>query len=421
MKSTEAAAVASEPKAEGDEVNHRISRILDIVNASAVKAAPRRTNKARGGKSGKSRQAKEAQDKASGSDRELEGATEAGKKKEEGKGKEWRLAGERGKGKEVAGEKGLGKGQDLDAGGEKGKGKDAGGEKGKGKDAAAEKGGDKGRLFSREILDAGKPPWRKKAAMEEEKRISLSKDAPIFKPAAEFRADAPSFEPAAVKDAPFVEAEVLSTPPAILPMQDIFGVPPPPDAVHVYSHAAGWVQPFWPEEIFPEVIPGQREGEFLGLQSIAEMGEWVVLREKKPKALPFFWNMMTGEKSWEAPDVLQELGVAETLLKWSEDLPETGIEPSREDRNPDPWRNRRRNWRKSEGYRSSTQADVPPEELVPPPPPPYASLFAVNEENSIAVKEASPPHASLFAGGEEEENSVLVKAAAPPGFARSEI
>lgn len=48
-------------------------------------------------------------------------------------------------------------------------------------------------------------------------------------------------------------------------------------------------------------------------QGIAEMGEWIVLRETKANAKPFFWNMYSEEKTWEAPKVLQELGVAEVL------------------------------------------------------------------------------------------------------------
>ena len=45
------------------------------------------------------------------------------------------------------------------------------------------------------------------------------------------------------------------------------------------------------------------------------MGDWMVLRERKASAKPFFWNFCTEEKSWEAPMILQELGVAEILEK----------------------------------------------------------------------------------------------------------
>ena len=43
------------------------------------------------------------------------------------------------------------------------------------------------------------------------------------------------------------------------------------------------------------------------------MGEWIVFRERKDNAKAFFWNMYTEEKSWDAPAILQELGVAEVL------------------------------------------------------------------------------------------------------------
>jgi len=225
-------------------------------------------------------------------------------------------------------------------------------------------------------------------------RLKLSADAPIFTPApsAEFRADAPYFEPAPPFELPAGIPPPPFEPPAGLPVLEagplevagmapplLVMVPPgapPPEVLHGYMDASGgWA--YWcpmPEEVdvFPEVIPGLREGEFIGLTSIAEMGEWVVLREKKPKTLPFFWNMMTGEKSWEAPEILKELGVEETLQKWSKDLPETGIELSPEVRNPDSFR-RRKNWRqpRDEGSPAVEQITAPEEnvnaEKVAPP------------------------------------------------------
>jgi len=112
----------------------------------------------------------------------------------------------------------------------------------------------------------------------------------------------------------------------------------------------------------PEVVPGTREGEYLGLQCIAEMGEWIVFRERKDNAKPFFWNMYTEEKSWDAPAILQELGVAEVLQKWSQDLDAFGIEPSPALRNPRV-RNRERN---RERNRDSTKSKLPSSHDAPP-------------------------------------------------------
>lgn len=78
---------------------------------------------------------------------------------------------------------------------------------------------------------------------------------------------------------------------------------------------------------FPEVVPGPNDGEYLGLDLICEMGEWAVLREKKPQCKPFFWNMVTFEKTWEAPEEIQEMGVTDLIERYSKELPETGIEP----------------------------------------------------------------------------------------------
>lgn len=131
-------------------------------------------------------------------------------------------------------------------------------------------------------------------------------------------------------------------------------------AVSPVDEQAYWAYNYWPQGMFeggpsesaespqsdmafPEVVPGLREGEFVGLQSIAEMGEWVVLREKKPKALPFFWNMMTLEKTWEAPQIIKDAGVAELLKEWSQDLSERGIEPHPEALYPDSYHRRRNN------------------------------------------------------------------------------
>mmetsp|Transcript_142172 Transcript_142172/g.247782 ORF Transcript_142172/g.247782 Transcript_142172/m.247782 type:complete len:516 (+) Transcript_142172:119-1666(+) len=102
------------------------------------------------------------------------------------------------------------------------------------------------------------------------------------------------------------------------------------------------------EQLFPEVIIGSREDEFIGLQCIAEMGDWVVLRENKPKCLPFFWNRTTGEKSWEEPPSIKDMGVADLLKKWSVELPESGIEPVPE---AWPWPEREREQRRGGGGR----------------------------------------------------------------------
>ena len=139
-----------------------------------------------------------------------------------------------------------------------------------------------------------------------------------------------------------------------------------------YDAYEAWPSAPWEMEIpemqmgppLPEVVPGTREGEYLGLQCIAEMGEWIVFRERKDNAKPFFWNMSTEEKSWEAPAILQELGVAEVLQKWSEDLDSFGIEPSPALRNPRvrPRRGDRgdRNLREARESRELKGHDAPP-------------------------------------------------------------
>lgn len=106
--------------------------------------------------------------------------------------------------------------------------------------------------------------------------------------------------------------------------QEYFGYP---DANWSYMAGGYWGEGAVLEDPFPEVIMGSREDEFIGLQCIAEMGEWVVLRENKPKCLPFFWSRVTGEKTWEEPPSIKDMGVADLLKKWSVELPETGIEP----------------------------------------------------------------------------------------------
>merc|ERR1711865_171562 len=88
----------------------------------------------------------------------------------------------------------------------------------------------------------------------------------------------------------------------------------------------------------------------MGLQCIAEIGDWVVFRENKPKCQPFYWHQLTGNKQWEAPPSLAHMGIAEHLKKWSEELPDRGIMPGPHV-NPEGW-----------GGRGARRR--------PPPPPP---------------------------------------------------
>lgn len=118
-----------------------------------------------------------------------------------------------------------------------------------------------------------------------------------------------------------------------------------------------------PKAALPEVVPGTREGEYLGLQCIAEMGEWLVFRERKDNAKLFFWNMYSEEKSWDAPAILQELGVAEVLQKWSQDLDAFGIEPSPALRNP---RMRNRKERNRERNQDPTKSKATSAHDAPP-------------------------------------------------------
>merc|ERR1719473_396219 len=80
----------------------------------------------------------------------------------------------------------------------------------------------------------------------------------------------------------------------------------------------------------PEVRRGKRENEFIGLDCIAEMGDWVVLRERRAECPPLYWNRVTFAKTWTVPQIIKDAGVAESLERWSVELPPSGLAPAPE-------------------------------------------------------------------------------------------
>jgi len=75
------------------------------------------------------------------------------------------------------------------------------------------------------------------------------------------------------------------------------------------------------EEPPPEVIM-VRENEYVGLQLIAEMGDWCAMKEQSEEqgGRPFFWNHTTGQRTWRMPQIMEDTGLGALLVKYAEKL-----------------------------------------------------------------------------------------------------
>eukprot|EP00403_Amphidinium_massartii_P013858 CAMPEP_0178410856 /NCGR_PEP_ID=MMETSP0689_2-20121128/21199_1 /TAXON_ID=160604 /ORGANISM="Amphidinium massartii, Strain CS-259" /LENGTH=358 /DNA_ID=CAMNT_0020032053 /DNA_START=26 /DNA_END=1098 /DNA_ORIENTATION=- len=252
-------------------VNERIDRILSIVNSSSTAEDGSRRGRGKGKdqRGNKKKGATRASDntKSGAEGQSLGDNSEAGSQSES-------IAGVRGPSDKNIAEVASGAG-----GGKKGRGKGAGGRS---------KGGNQAEVMSlfepdtkadAEGITADLDETKAENVLPAKSRATLNPDAPIFVPLPRGAAEA--------------EAEE---------------------------------QP--EEDVFPEVVPGSGEQEYIGLQCLAEMGDWVVLREPRPRCQPFFWNSSTGEKTWQAPAQMQETGIAKILQKWAEELPKRGTAPS---------------------------------------------------------------------------------------------
>jgi hypothetical protein len=74
------------------------------------------------------------------------------------------------------------------------------------------------------------------------------------------------------------------------------------------------------EEALPEVVMGTKENEYIGLQLLAEMGDWCALKETREEkgGRPFFWNRCTGERTWQMPQIIKETGLGDLFMKYAE-------------------------------------------------------------------------------------------------------
>lgn len=169
---------------------------------------------------------------------------------------------------------------------------------------------------------------------------------------------------------------------------------------------------------FPEVLmKGERD--YIGLHQIAEMGEWVVLRENKPQCLPFFWNSETGFKTWEEPDSIKAAGIGELLKKWSVELPETGIAPG-----PEAWPEPLHHGQRRDRDRRH-DAQPPVHTPVPPPPPVEVAKVHVAPPGFGGKPAASVAERSEKGAGRRRPQPAADRrgedSAAPPGWGTSNL
>lgn len=69
----------------------------------------------------------------------------------------------------------------------------------------------------------------------------------------------------------------------------------------------------------PEVVStGRTENEFIGLQLVAELGEWCAMKEQCEGGRPFFWNRSTGLRTWKMPQIMEDMGIGDHLMKYSQ-------------------------------------------------------------------------------------------------------
>eukprot|EP00747_Dinoflagellata_sp_TGD_P186991 gnl/TRDRNA2_/TRDRNA2_44425_c0_seq1.p1 gnl/TRDRNA2_/TRDRNA2_44425_c0~~gnl/TRDRNA2_/TRDRNA2_44425_c0_seq1.p1 ORF type:complete len:640 (+),score=147.18 gnl/TRDRNA2_/TRDRNA2_44425_c0_seq1:92-2011(+) len=281
-----------------EEVSSRINRILMIVKSEpTVKEPESKSAQRRGGRGGRERGGKDKNEKNGSGGGGGGGGDRGGEKNSNGGGK----GADKG-GKGDKGEKGSGKGSDK---GDKGEAKEGGSRRSRrggtggskataddDEDDGAEKGGRAGRRGDGKAHD---PPGADVGGRGNRRSPNGDAGAEAAKQTAELSRKASENSE---KD----EAKRLLEETRLNPNAPVF-------------------MPQAPERDLPPVVLGEKENEFIGLQYLAEMGYWVVLKQNIPGAEPFFWHRWTNEKRWEAPEHMKDLGITEMLKEWAIQLP----------------------------------------------------------------------------------------------------